>query len=62
MDISKVPFMKVKASARQVCISCEKQIELGEIYYIQSDNTHIIVPKKFCIECYEKLMSLKRFF
>ncbi len=60
--MEKVPFRRVKADVRHVCLGCDSQIEIGDKYYVQSDDKHKVVPKKFCIGCYEKNLSLRRFF
>ena len=55
---NQIKFLKrTKARVNHTCSSCGKEIESGSYYYAEKliDRfLHIIYPKKFCVECYEK--------
>jgi hypothetical protein len=53
-------WKQTKARVNHSCINCEKQINVGELYYaeeLKDKFLHSLHRKKLCNKCYQELMN-----
>jgi hypothetical protein len=56
MEIETRLIKKVAKSLR-VCTNCERQIEIGEAFYLEegvNQHLHSLLAREFCSDCYAK--------
>ena len=54
-------WKQTKARVNHSCINCEKQINVGELYYaeeLKDKFLHSLHGKKLCVNYYEKFVSI----